>query len=113
MAGSPRLVAYGRASMEEALRKIAESSEGMRHEVLNVQAFKIGRLVGSGLLLRDEVEPLLLQAGLAVGKGAREVYRTVGDAITKGALQPRPLPEDRPRSPRGAPENGQVRRDPG
>ena len=44
---------------------------------LSTACFRLGQIIGAGLLDQAEIEQSLLQAGVSVGLGEREVARTV------------------------------------
>jgi hypothetical protein len=94
---SRRAQAYVRRAVERCLEELQQAPQGQRHEALNLAAWNMGRLVGGGLLSREEIEPVLIEAGLALGKGSREVHRTVRQALDAGEKNPRELPPERPR----------------
>lgn len=80
-------------ALEIACDRIRAAGEGMRHEVIYKESASIGEIVGGGTLSRSEAEAALIAAGLATGKGEREVRRAVVDALSRGEMSPRRPPE--------------------
>ena len=56
---------------------------------LSTACFRLGQIIGAGLLDQAEIEQSLLQAGVSVGLGEREVARTVESGLTAGMDAPR------------------------
>jgi hypothetical protein len=65
--------------------------------------------VAGGTIDASEAERVLVEAGLAIGKGLAEVQRTVRDGLSKGGLQPR-VPAPRPVQGTAPAPNGGVYR---
>ncbi|MGI9016774.1 MAG: bifunctional DNA primase/polymerase, partial [Euzebya sp.] len=82
---------YGRAALAGELLNLARAPEGTRNHTLNRAAFRLGQLVGAGLLHDDVVRRQLTKVAQHVGLGARETTRTVTSGMTAGINQPRPV----------------------
>jgi putative DNA primase/helicase len=87
--------AYGAAALKHAAARIRNVGDGSRHDAIYREAAGIGELVAGGTIDASEAERVLVEAGLAIGKGLAEVQRTVRDGLSKGGLQPR-VPAPRP-----------------
>jgi hypothetical protein len=93
-AGGEREKVYARRGLESVLGLLAAAPEGTRNNVLNDSAFRLGTMVGAGWIAREEVEPRLLAAALAIGLAERESAATVKSGLDAGTAQPRgPLAE--------------------
>lgn len=82
---------YGRAALAGELSDLARAPEGTRNHTLNRAAFRLGQLVGAGLLDDDLVRRRLTTVAQQIGLGAREATRTISSGMTAGMKQPRPL----------------------
>lgn len=104
---------FGEAALRSACERIATAPAGDRHECMFRESAAIGELVGGGVLPRAQAEAALCAAGEAVGKSAREVARTVKQALDKGEQSPRrPEPRERAYAPR-SPGDGRYEGGPG
>ena len=81
--------AWARAAMHGELQRLYEATPGIRNSTLNRVSFRLGQIIGAGLLDPGEIEQSLLEAGLSVGLGEREVSRTVDSGLTAGIAAPR------------------------
>jgi hypothetical protein len=86
-----RQTRYAQAALEGEAQAVQRAPEGTRNATLNRAAFKLGTLVGAGLLDEATVWTTLADAGEAVGLGAREVSASVHSGLTAGAGNPRQL----------------------
>ncbi len=82
---------YGRAALAGELMGLARTPEGSRNHSLNRAAFRLGQLVGAGLLDDDLVRRRLTIAAQQIGLGAREAMRTIDSGMTAGMNDPRPV----------------------
>ena len=89
-----RGTSWARAALEGELRELQAAGEGNRNNTLNRVAYRLGQIVGAGLLEEQAVEQLLVDGGLAVGLREREAVETTRSGLRAG--------EQRPRSPGGA-----------
>ena len=97
-AGSgPRLIllrtddasAYASAALEGETREVAQAPPGQRNHRLNRAAFRLGQLVGAGLLDEATAAAALVAAGLAAGPGERKIRSAVHRGLQAGIRQPR------------------------
>jgi hypothetical protein len=80
---------YAGKALTLEVAAVASAVEGTRNHVLNRAAFNLGTLVGAGLLGREDVRGLLLEAAAACGLPARESADTVDRGLTDGEAHPR------------------------
>jgi hypothetical protein len=85
-AGSP---AWGRAALHGELSRLDGAQAGVRNDTLNRVAFRLGQIVGAGCLDETDVEPLLIQHGIAIGLREWEVVKTVRSGLRAGEGSPR------------------------
>jgi Bifunctional DNA primase/polymerase, N-terminal len=83
--------AYAAAALEGECREVEQASPGRRNHRLNRAAFKLGQLVGAGLLEEDAVAIALVAAGLKAGPGERKIRSTVLRGLCAGKRHPRPV----------------------
>src|SRR5581483_8736250 len=81
--------AWARAAMHGELQRLHDATPGIRNSTLNRVSFRLGQIIGAGLLDHREIEQSLIQAGVSVGLGEREVARTVESGLTAGMEAPR------------------------
>jgi Bifunctional DNA primase/polymerase, N-terminal len=80
--------AYGRAALRRATERLGRAVEGTRNHQLNRESFGIGQLVADGCLDEQTAVTALVDAGLALGLGHREVVRTVESGMSAGMAHP-------------------------
>lgn len=85
--------AWAKAAVDGELGRLGGAREGTRNDTLNKVAFRLGQIVGSGALREGDVEPLLIEHGIALGLREREVVRTVHSGLRAGEGSPRGLTE--------------------
>ncbi len=89
--------AYVERAVSDELRLLAETGQGGRGEQVNTSAFKLGTLVGAGVLPRSEAEAGLWDAAYANGvvakDGEREIKAKIKRGLDAGIKQPRQIPE--------------------
>lgn len=90
--------AWARAAADGELRHLREATPGIRNSTLNRVSFKLGQIVGAGLLDQSEIERSLVDAGVGVGLGEREAAQTVRSGVAAGIEAPR-APTDRRAEP--------------
>jgi hypothetical protein len=92
-----RHAAYAAAALDGEIRAVEGAPKGGRNNQLNEAAFKLGTLIGAGVLDRREVEIALINAahtsGIVAEDGERAVMATIQSGLGAGALYPRQLPE--------------------
>lgn len=81
--------AWGRAALEGELMRLDGAQDGFRNDTLNRVAFRLGQIVGAGCLEESDIEPLLIQHGIAIGLREREVVDTVRSGLQAGEGSPR------------------------
>jgi len=81
--------AWARAAAVGELDELRHAAPGIRNSTLNRVSFKLGQIIGAGLLDQSEIEQSLVDAGLAVGLGEREAVRTVRSGLSAGVELPR------------------------
>lgn len=86
---------FGAAVLRTAAAKVAQATQGERHDVLLAQARTVGGYVVSAGISLAEAEAALIAAGEGCGKPPGEVRRTVRDGLTYGQREPLAVP-DRP-----------------
>ena len=83
--------AYAAAAVEREAHGVAVAPAGQRNHQLNRAAFKLGQLVGAGVVDELIATNALVDAGLAAGPGERKIRSTVRRGLRAGMLQPRRL----------------------
>jgi hypothetical protein len=86
---SDDIEAYTRAAVEREARDVAQAPPGQRNDRLNRAAFKLGQLVGAGLVRAEMVTDSLVAAGLNAGPGEPKIRATVRGRLRAGMLHPR------------------------
>jgi hypothetical protein len=81
--------AYAAAVVEREASEVAHALPGQRNHQLNRAAFKLGQLVGAGLLEERTAATALVAAGLAAGPGERKIRATVDRGLQAGKRRPR------------------------
>ena len=81
--------AYAAAAVEREARIVAAAPPGQRNHQLNRSAFKLGQLVGAGLIDEATVTAALLDAGLAAGPDERKIRSTIRSGVRAGMQLPR------------------------
>jgi len=76
--------AWGRAALEGEVERLRHAQPGARNDTLNRVAFRLGQVINRGALAEHDVEPLLIQEGIALGLREREVVTTVASALRAG-----------------------------
>jgi P4 family phage/plasmid primase-like protien len=90
---SRRLGGYARRTLTRAAEELRATPAGAgRNNLLNAKAYSLGRLVGAGLLVRHEVEGVLLEAARGAGLPEEEARATLRSGLEGGLAQPR-LPD--------------------
>jgi Bifunctional DNA primase/polymerase, N-terminal len=81
--------AYAEAALRGECEEVRRAAVGTRNHTLNLAAFKMGGLVGAGLLDLDRVASQLLSAALACGLPDREARATIASGLKAGISEPR------------------------
>ena len=82
---------YAAGAMRNELGRLADAAEGTRNATLNSVAYRLGRLVGAGVIDREWVEDALLFQGVRIGLGEAECVATIRSGLNAGELKPNPL----------------------
>lgn len=83
--------AYAAAAVEQEAHEVAWAPAGRRNHRLNRAAFRLGQLIGDGLLDEEAAITALVDAGLAAGPGEHKIRSTVLRGITAGKRHPRQI----------------------
>ena len=81
--------AWTRAAVDGELARLRAAAEGTRNATLNRVAFRLGQIIGAGHLNEPDIEPLLIEHGIAIGLREREVVTTVHSGLRAGEGTPR------------------------
>jgi hypothetical protein len=83
---------YAKRSLANACYELRQCPEGQRNIKLNALAYKMGRLIVRGWIMRDQVELLLLRAceanGLIADDGLAQCRLTLASGINAGMEYP-------------------------
>ncbi len=80
---------YAQKALANEYDLVASAPKGNRNHTLNKAAFSLGQLVAGGLLHSQEVENVLLKAGLICGLSQGETKTTLNSGLKAGVLNPR------------------------
>jgi hypothetical protein len=78
--------AWARAAFDGELGRVRTAAEGTRNDTLNRVAYRLGQIVGAGVLPEEDVERALVSEAVAIGLGEREAVRTVRSGLTDHTL---------------------------
>jgi len=81
--------AWARAAVDGELERLRHAPEGTRNDTLNRVAYRLGQIIGGGALVEHDIEPLLIENGIALGLRQREVVTTVHSGLRAGEGSPR------------------------
>jgi hypothetical protein len=81
--------AYATAALDREAHEVGQAPAGQRNARLNEAAFKLGQLVGAGLIDETTVARALVSAALAAGPGERKIRSTVNRGLRAGISRPR------------------------
>jgi hypothetical protein len=88
--------AWAHAALGGELEKLHAAHEGARNDTLNRVAYRLGRLVASGVLAEPEVEALLVNGAVAIGLNGEEALRTTRSGLLAGERLPTHTPANPP-----------------
>lgn len=88
---TPEIRAYVESAIHLECEAVRNHTEGGRNHQLNEAAFKLGTLVGAGVLEYDRAAEALTEAALDVGLGKDETRKTVKSGLQSGQKKPRDL----------------------
>jgi hypothetical protein len=80
--------AWAKAAVDGELDRLRHASEGSRNDTLNRVAFRLGQIIAGGALAEHDIEPLLVEHGIALGLREREVVSTVHSGLRAGERAP-------------------------
>src|SRR5262245_8148284 len=80
---------YVLAAIEGEAREVAAAPAGQRNDRLNLAAYRLGQLVGAGLVWEASVTEVLRLAAQAAGLGEREALATIRSGLRAGVRHPR------------------------
>jgi len=87
-------VHYAVAALRDECAILASAQNGCRNDQLNTSAFKMGTLVGAGVLDRNTVESELYVTASKIGLPHAEIEKTLRSGLDKGIQHPRDVQED-------------------
>jgi hypothetical protein len=83
---------YAKRALGNACYELRQCREGRRNDLLNVMAYKMGRLIAQGWINRELVEDYLLRCcganGLIADDGLTQCRLTLASGINAGTKQP-------------------------
>lgn len=82
---------YALSALDKEIDALESASEGTRNDQLNEAAFKLGTLVGAGVLDRETVASVLEESALRIGLNHRETLATIRSGLGAGEAEPRDL----------------------
>ncbi len=92
---------YAASALRQEMAAVSASVKGARNAKLNEAAFKMGTLIGAGLLDRQGVEESLMQAAIACGHVAEDgetmARNTIRSGIEAGVQHPRTIQPEAPK----------------
>lgn len=80
--------AIARGIIEAALDNVRNAAPGEANNTLNVESFRLGQLVASGSLIREDAYNALYKAAVERGKPAYEAKATITSGLDGGAAKP-------------------------
>ena len=80
---------YGAAALTDEVARLRTSTRGTRNDALNRSSFRLGQLVGEGLLGEGEVVSALTRAAAEIGLDDAEIHATIESGFTAGKKTPR------------------------
>lgn len=81
--------AWAKAAVDGELDRLRHAGQGQRNDTLNRVAYRLGQIIGGGALAEHDIEPLLIEQGIALGLREREVVLTVHSGLRAGEGSPR------------------------
>ena len=85
---SARRDAWTRAALCGELDRLQRAPQGARNDTLNRVAYRLGQIVGAGLLPEHDAESILVDRAIAIGLGDREAHATTRSGLTAGQAKP-------------------------
>ena len=94
-----RRSAYADTALNRSADAVAAAPEGTRRDTLNRESFRMGRLVGGGVLQPNVVEGALRRAAHHAGLPPGETANTIASGMSAGISHPRSIPDRAPGPP--------------
>jgi len=91
-----RRSAYGEAALRRSADTVSSAPEGTRNDTLNREAFRLGRLVGGGVLDQNDAATALRCAARKAGLPPSEAESTIASGLTAGLSRPRSISDRAP-----------------
>jgi hypothetical protein len=95
--------AYGNAALKRSANTVATAPEGTRNDTLNRESFRLGRLIGGGVIDRNDAVPELRRAAHRAGLPPDEAANTIAPGLSAGIGHPRFIPDPAPSPPTSHP----------
>jgi hypothetical protein len=111
MPSSSDAAPYAKKALDMEVSAVQSAGPGNRNNSLNEASFKLGTLVGGGLLSRQLVEESLLAAGVSNGLSESECRATIRSGLEGGLKSPRVAPEKPAKVERSDRSAREVRQD--
>jgi hypothetical protein len=86
---------YAATAIEREAMDVARAPAGQRNDRLNRAAFRLGQLVGAGLVDETTVLEALVEAGLMAGPSERKIRSTIRSGLRAGMSRPRQVEVER------------------
>jgi hypothetical protein len=80
--------AWADAALRGELQRLAHAVEGSRNDTLNRVAYRLGQIIGAGLLPEQPTRDALIDRAIAIGLGEREALITTNSGFTAGERNP-------------------------
>lgn len=88
--------AWADAALRGELQRLGQAVEGTRNDTLNRVAYRLGQIIGAGLLPEQATRDALIDRAIAIGLGEREALATTDSGLLAGERNPagpRPQPD--------------------
>ena len=80
--------AWANTALDGELQRLRSAQQGARNDTLNRVAYRLGQIIGAGLLREDDTRALLIDQAIAIGLGEREVNATTHSGLAAGLNNP-------------------------
>ena len=87
-----RLARYVQAALDRETTSVAKAPQGQRNQTLNKAAYRLGTLVGAGVLDQTTAQTTLAAAAQTAGLTPAEIITTINSGLNAGITHPRPIP---------------------
>lgn len=82
---------YIKKALENECNTVLNASQGDRNNTLNISAFSLGTLVGTGELSYSDAETWLFNSAMSIGLNQIEAKKTINSGLKSGMKSPRDL----------------------